>query len=287
MSQAAIELPPRALAGAHEDIPEAVYWRDYYQQSDTVYEWNNGRLEEKPVSDQQTYLIYRWFVKLLEFYLQTRPVADFTGLEMGFRLALPNKTTVRKPDLGVVLHANPEPLKLEDLSYHGIFDVCVEALSDSDKSQIERDTVIKKAEYAAIGVKEYFILHDDDLQAFYRLDARGVYVPILPQGGVVHSEVLPGFRFRLADLCARPEAEAMLRDPVYQDFVLPAWRQDKILRREAEQRAQVEARQRKAEARQRKQAEQHAQAEARQRKQAEQRAAEAEAELARLRALIR
>ena len=224
------------------------------------------------MSDQQTYLIYRWFVKLLEFYLQTRPIADFTGLEMGFRLALPNKTAVRKPDLGLVLHANPVPLKLKDMSYHGIFDMCVEALSDSDKIQIERDTVVKKSEYAKIGVKEYFILHDE-LQAFYRLNARGVYVPVLPQGGVVYSEVLPDFRFRLADLSTRPELEAMLRDPVYQNFVLPAWRQDKMLRQEAEQRAQS--------------AEQRAQAEASQRKQAEQRAAEVEAELARLRALMR
>ena len=84
MSQAAFELPHRAVP---ETVQEAEYWRDYYELSDTVYEWNNGRLEEKPVSDQQTYLIYRWFVKLLEFYLQTRPVADFTWLEMGFRLA--------------------------------------------------------------------------------------------------------------------------------------------------------------------------------------------------------
>lgn len=263
MSMPALQPATKPLQ-TDKTVQEAVYWRDYYELSDTVYEWNNGYLEEKPVSDQQTYLLYRWFVKLLELYLQTRPLADFTGLEMGFRLKLPDQITIRKPDLGVVLQTNPIPLKLKDRSYHGIFDLCVEALSDSDKQEIERDTVVKKAEYAAIGVQEYFILHEGEERAFYRLNARGVYVPILPQGGIIHSEVLPGFRFRIADLSVRPDEEAMLNDPVYQDFVFPAWQRDKALRREAEQRAEAEAVQRR---------------------EAEQRALEAEAELVRLRAL--
>jgi hypothetical protein len=33
--------------------------------------------------------------------------------------------------------------------------------------------------------------------------------------------VLPGFRFRFADLCAQPSVEAMQDDPIYAEFVLP------------------------------------------------------------------
>ena len=114
-------------------MSESVYWRDYYGLSDTVYEWNNGRLEEKPVSDYETSMIYSWFFKLLMLFLNTRPMANYTPLDMGFLLDLPTKTTIRKPDLGIVLHDNPVQLSTDDRSYHGIFDLCVEALSDSDK----------------------------------------------------------------------------------------------------------------------------------------------------------
>jgi hypothetical protein len=32
-------------------VSEDAYWRLYYLESDIHYEWNDGRLEEKPVSD--------------------------------------------------------------------------------------------------------------------------------------------------------------------------------------------------------------------------------------------
>lgn len=269
---------------AEKIVSEAVYWRDYYVSADDKsYEWNDGVVEEKPVSDYQTYLIYNWFRQLLDFFLETHPIAASVGLEMGFRMVLPNKVCIRKPDLGVLLNANPVPLQPLERTYHGIFDLCVEALSDSDKHEKERDTVVKKAEYASAGVKEYFILHDSEERAFYRLNARGVYVPIIPQEGVIHSEVLPGFRFRIRDLSRGPDAEAMLEDPVYRDFVLPEWgrereqlQQETALRRKAEQHAQAEAALRR-------EAEQRAQTEATLRREAEQRA---QAEIARLQALL-
>jgi hypothetical protein len=47
--------------------------------------------------------------------------------------------------------------------------------------------------------------------------------------------VLPGFRFRLADLLAQPADEALRDDPVYAEFVLAGWRADRErLRAEAE-----------------------------------------------------
>ncbi|CAK0781297.1 Uma2 domain-containing protein [Gammaproteobacteria bacterium] len=247
-------------------MPESIYWRDYYEQSDTVYEWNNGYLEEKPVSDHETCLVYNWFINLLFLFLDTHPIATFSNLDMGFRLVLPGKVTVRKPDLGVVLNNNPVPLLDSDMTYRGIFDLCVEALSNSNKKQKERDTVTKKAEYAAVGVTEYFIIHATEEPEFYRLGANGTYVPIGPdQDAVICSKVLPGFQFRIKDLSDRPSEKEMLEDLVYQCFVLPDWQMDRKLRRASEQRAQTEISWRL-------EAEQHAKTETSLRLEAEQRA---------------
>ena len=134
-------------------VSEKKYWEEYYE-AKTACEWNNGKLEEKPVSDHLTYLVYLWFLKLLDHYLTVHPIARMSGLEMGFRLALPSKTVIRKPDLGVVRNDNPVALKPLDRSYRGIFDLCIEALSDSTQTEARRDTVTKKAEYTAARVPE-------------------------------------------------------------------------------------------------------------------------------------
>ncbi len=202
-------------------VTEEVYWARYYDAADVSYEWNNGILEEKPVSDYRTVTIYRWFLMLLQAYLEANPIAKLLLLETGFRLALPDKTTIRKPDLFVVRNDNPVPMRDTDRSFRGICDLCVEALSDSSKAEMERDTIIKKQEYAQIGVKEYYILDWDERTVFYRRTSAGAYEPILPDAeGVLRSEVLPGFQFRVADLRNQPSMEEMAEDPVYRHFVL-------------------------------------------------------------------
>jgi hypothetical protein len=230
------------LSHAGRLVTEEEYWRDYYFESDIHYEWNNGRLEEKPVSDYGTYLVYAWFTLLLQHFLRAQPIAKMVALEMGFRLPLPTGTVIRKPDFGVVRNDNPQPLLYFDASYHGVFDLCVEALSERKPADVVRDTVTKKAEYAAGGVKEYVILHREaERQAFYTLTTAGVYVPIPAEEGVIRSRILPGLQFRVDDLIAQPSIEAMRLDPVYAAFVLPGWR-------EAEERAEAEAQRAEAEA---------------------------------------
>ena len=210
-------------------VSEKTYWADYYQRSEVRYEWSNGQLEEVPVSDIQTLDILYWLLRLLEHYLRVHPVARYVLHEVGFRL--PADRAVRLPDLAVVRHDNPVPLRGEDNSYHGVFDLCVEALSDLTRRDILRDTQTKRAEYAHAGVPEYYILHHEPRhQAFYRRGNAGLYVPIAPVGGLIRSEVLPGFQFRPTDLLDRPDADAMRQDPVYAAFVDPQWR-------EAEERA--------------------------------------------------
>ncbi len=267
-------LPPRRLSAADPTphsadgllVSEAVYWTEYYLESDHHYEWNNGHLEEKPVSDYETFLVYAWFSELVQHFLRTHPCAQLVGLEMGFRLPLPSGTVIRKPDFGVVRNDNPQPLLPLDCSYHGVFDLCIEALSDQERRGIERDTVIKKAEYAAGGVPEYYILHQNPAhQAFYTRTPTGFYTPIAPQAGVICSRVLPGLQFRPTDLARRPGLEALRDDPIYAGFVLPGWRADR-------ERAAAATRQADAEARARREAENRADAEARAKRKAVNRA---------------
>lgn len=209
-------------------ISEERYWAEYYDRGDVSYEWNNGYLEEKPVADYAQFCVYLWFLGLVKDYLHGYPIGRMVGLELGFRMALWNRVVIRKPDLAVVINANPVPLRDKDRSYRGIFDLCIESISDSDKMEVERDTVTKRQEYAAAGVKEYFILDERRKEtAFYELTPSGVYVPIKAVDGVIHSKVLPGFRFRLADLYRMPDPPAMVADPVYRDFVSPFLRAER------------------------------------------------------------
>ena len=248
-------------------VSEEDYWRTYYLESDVHYEWNNGRLEEKPVSDVETITVYRWFMELLSHFLRVHPIARLICLELGFRLPLPTGTVIRKPDLGVVRNDNPQPLLPLDCSYHGVFDLCVEALSDKEHRGIARDTLGKRAEYAAGGVPEYYILHREPARlAFFTLAAGGRYVPLDAQDGVICSRVLPGFRFRPDDLIRRPAHESLRDDPVYADYVLPGWRA-------AEERAVAEAGRAATEAQARQAAEARADIEAQARQAAEAHAA--------------
>ncbi len=166
-------------------VSEAAYWEDWYDTGGISYEWNNGRLEEQPVSDFETFQVYLWFLELLRHFLRQQPIGQVVALEMGFRLSLASGTVIRKPDLAVVLNDNPVPLDLRDSSYHGVFDLCVEALSTEKPAHVHRDLVVKKAEYAAGGVPEYHVLHREHGNlAFYGLTPGGVYAP-LPAAGTV------------------------------------------------------------------------------------------------------
>ena len=293
-SATVLDAPPtEPVSEAGRRVSEADYWAHYYDH-EIAYEWNNGRLEVKPVSDFLTSLVYQWFLFLLRHYLETHPIAQTTVLDMGFRLALPHKTVIRKPDLAVVHANNPVQFQAADCSYQGVYDLCIEALSDQDPAGIERDTQTKRAEYEAGGVREYYILHHQPRwQLFYARNTAGLYQPLVPQQGVIQSTVLPGFQFRPEDLTRQPDTQAMLDDPVYQGFVSPAWQADRAARAFAEEQAQAAAQKAAQEAQARQAAEQQtseyarrAEAEAAARQQEASARREAEAEIVRLKSLL-
>jgi hypothetical protein len=215
-------------------VTEAEYWDKYYADLDFNYEWNEGYLEEKPMTDFKGSLIYQWFSDILRRYFSTYPIGNIVNLEFGFRLALPRKTSIRKPDMAIVLNDNPAMLHLNDFSYKGTFDLCIESLSYSKKTDILRDTVEKKKEYEGIGVKEYYILDARGKEtAFYRLGEKGKYRKIKPVNKeIIQSEVLHGFQFRIPDLYNQPSLKEMSEDKVYQGYILPFYQE---VRQKAEQ----------------------------------------------------
>ncbi|NEX16384.1 MAG: hypothetical protein C1943_07090 [Halochromatium sp.] len=271
----AIGLDPNPPAGTR--VSEADYWA-YYYEHENGYEWNDGVLEVKPVSDALTLRVYQWLLLLLQFYLETHDNAQLTALEMGFRLRLADKVVIRKPDLGVVLDSNPIPLADLDRSYKGTFDLCVEALSDSTPAEIARDTEQKRREYEAAGVREYYILHHEPRwQRFYRRNAFGRYQPIPSNDGILQSEVVPGLRFRLEDLLRQPGPSAMIEDAVYAPFVLPKWQRERAAWDRDQQAWQQDRQRLEDERRERQQAEQARQQAEQETQQAEQARQQAEA----------
>jgi hypothetical protein len=70
-------------------------------------------------------------------------------------------------------------------------------------------------------------------------------VPIPPTSdGLIGSNVLPGFQFRLTDLQRRPTLTEMSEDPVYRAFALPALQAERRARqveKEARQVAEAQA----------------------------------------------
>ncbi len=212
-------------------VSEETYWNVYYEGNgeayyDGNYEWNNGTLEEKGMSRYQVTEMNDWLVMALREYLNTHQIAKIVcSGTFGFGLQLKSGTVIRKPDVAVVLNSNSRQLKGDDHSYKGIFDLCIEALSDSDSREVKKDTIQKKREYAESRIKEYYLLDDKNRMAFYRLNKWGQYEEI--EGEIIQSSVLPGFQFRKSDLFRRPTLEEMAKDEVYQGYVLPLYQEQK------------------------------------------------------------
>ena len=281
-------------------VSKEEYWARWYESPypdiDVSYEWNNGRLEAKPLPNKPQLNLYNWFLDLLRRYIYTYPIADLINLETGFVLKIEDpaepsgqREAVRKPDIGVILNSNPVPWGgVDQRHFDGVCDMVVEAVSDSTPAEVLRDTEEKRRDYALAGVKEYYILDPGGRHMrFYRLIAGGQYEEIQPDaGGVIGSEVLPGLQFRLEELERRRDMEELALDDLYSGYVIPALKisatkaeAEAAARQAAEQRAQEEAAARQAEA-------QRAQEEAAAR-QAEAQRADAEAQRADAEAVAR
>ena len=226
-------------------VSEELYWAkyyEYYEYPDRQFEWKNGYLEEKFVGNYKNICIAAWLDFVIKCFLYTNPIAKLIQLEFAFRMALSTGISIRKPDFALVLNENPIALNGDDRKYNGIFDLCIESISDSNKKAILRDAVDKKFEYSQSGVKEYYILDESGNEmAFYRLNSKCEYQNIEPvDGDIIKSEVLLGFQFRISDLYRQPSIKEMAEDEVYQNFVFPYYQQEKQRAENEKKRAENE-----------------------------------------------
>ena len=231
------------------------YWARWYENPypdiDVSYEWNNGILEAKPSANKPQLDLGNWFLDLLRRYLETYAIAELINMETGFYMTMADseessgmRRAVRKPDIGIILNSNPVSWgDIDQRSFAGICDAVVEFLSDSTLTEVRRDTDEKRRDYALAGVKEYTILDPSgEHMRFYRLAPEGRYEEIQPDAdGVIHSEVLPGFQFRMEDLRRQPELAELALDEVYAGYVIPGFRDAITARRVAEDLAETEA----------------------------------------------
>jgi len=213
-----------------KSVSKEVYLAEYYEHPDFAYEWNNGTLEQKPAARIGQSQIYLWLCLLLQEYLRVNPIAELLMLNIGFELPLADGDRIRLPDLSVVCHDNPVPILPDDNMYQGIFDICIESLSDRDPHEVKRDIEDKWSEYAQAGVKEYYILDDrkDRHMSFFYLESDGQYKPLPSTSpGVIRSQVLPDFQFRVEHLYTQPWFDELVQDSVYQRFVWPEYQAKK------------------------------------------------------------
>ena len=97
---AAAPIPPtqnELFGSSGKYISEDDYFAYYYGFGDINYEWNNGILEAKPMSDPTKARMYAWLFRLLIQYLEIHPIAKYIMLEIGFRIDIQARTL---PDVG-------------------------------------------------------------------------------------------------------------------------------------------------------------------------------------------
>jgi Uma2 family endonuclease len=164
----------------------------------------DGRIEEEEVPDYVHELIIMWFGRVLGNWATSRG-ALVAG--SGVKLAISARTG-RMPDLTVYLPGAPRPPR------RGVVrvppSIALEVISPTPRDE-RRDRVVKLDEYAAFGVKWYWLV-DPELRTFevFRLGAAGNYEHVLgATGGVI--ETVPGcdgLQIDLAGLWAEIDALA-------------------------------------------------------------------------------
>ena len=80
-------------------VTKEEYWARWYENPypdiDVSYEWNNGRLEAKPLPNEPQLDLYNWFLDLLRRYISTYPIAKID--QSGDRLCPENRGPCRVP----------------------------------------------------------------------------------------------------------------------------------------------------------------------------------------------
>ena len=202
--------PPRALTDAAGDPPQGTRMtREEFlaRRFENRAEWADGRLDYLPMPPSlHARLAARIFVLLHEHLKGVKPDANLVG--MGLRVWCGRR--YREPDAALLL--DPDDPREQPEEWLGA-DLAVEVVSPDDP---DRDYAAKREDYAAAGVREYWIVDPRDPAP---ADPRGRTVTVLileggadrervfREGETAAGELLPGFAPTVA-ACLDPNPQA-------------------------------------------------------------------------------
>ena len=162
-------------------------------QTNRLIEFTEGSVELLPMPTRKHQAISRYlFLALLAFVERIGGTVFYATLRV--RVA-PNR--FREPDLVLLLDVN-DP-RNQNAFWLGA-DLVVEIVSPDD---VERDTVIKRADYAAAGIPEYWIVHPAEGTISVLRLAGDTYVVhgVFHRGDTATSSLLQGFTVRVDVVC--------------------------------------------------------------------------------------
>lgn len=173
--------------------------------ADSFAEWVNGEVIEFMPAKKQHQLLAGFLYQLLALF--TRLGAGGKVMTAPYAMRIVN--SAREPDI-LYVRAEAEPQMAE--SYlRGPADLVVEIVSDDS---VRRDRDEKYHEYAAAGVREYWVIDPRDGRRradFFRLLAEGRYELFATEDDArVESTVLPGFWLNPAWLWQAEERDPLL-----------------------------------------------------------------------------
>ena len=162
-------------------------------QTNRLIEFSEGSVEILPMPTRKHQAISRYlFLALLAFIERLGGTVFYAPLRV--RVA-PNR--FRDPDLVLLLDVN-------DPRNHNAFwlgaDLVVEIVSPDD---VERDTVLKRADYAAAGIPEYWIVNPEEetITVLKLTDSNYVVHGIFRRGDTTTSSLLQGFTVSVDVVC--------------------------------------------------------------------------------------
>lgn len=163
------------------------------------YELVDGRLEELVATRPFHGLTFARVTGVLESYVAAREEGGYLGAEVDIP-TLPYHG--RRPDLVYYAPEDAARIDLDADRMLGVPTLAIEIVSPDDE---DRDTVVKREEYARVGILHYWIL-DPGRGTVLTLSLRGGEYEVVAEFGgedVLTSELFPGLRVPLSRLFRR------------------------------------------------------------------------------------
>lgn len=183
------------LAADQDEIPErrlAMTYHEYIAWCESAEgnrgEWVDGEVIVFMTTSDRHQRMTTFLIQLLGNYLSLRRMGRLFSQTFELR---GREGAAREPDIVVLLNEHLD--RLEHVRLRGAADLVVEIVSPDS---VTRDRKVKRAEYASVGVPEYWVVdpreRHETLEVF-SLAPDGTYVPVAPtDGGRLPSSVLPG-----------------------------------------------------------------------------------------------